>query len=1567
MKFLSELSSSELKALIFAFEFMEGKKGASGQQSQLPGALQNPAKLPPCQYTAQSTPCNDVNVIPQRPIDSVNGYEENSESRTLTVLRRLQKEKGAKWKGRNLQIACDNRVPLNTTPSQYSNFVDPSNGLSIGEYCTQNKNMNNSVVYPNQDSQQVLAPLVGNSKYSQPVKEGAAPSLQDQKANSVCQNYAATSRSNNHCGVLGTDCLLKSYRQASSSVNHDYLGSGQLNGRSYSMQPMDPKSAADTNQTDLYNTNASQHDEHGAKAIESLYNMLQSSYVNKANRHSKRQKMEAPSTINRPSSTELDQASSRSVSAVQSSYGNHVAEYMHSEHSPSIKRNESSSSAQSLSRAPSRQDLEVAHPPSETLNITQKHKESTPLNRSGDKRIESLLRLLVDNSKDRIKNTVFPNLAAHKSPCRSGEQSGSPQLSRTMDVASTPQSIPNAQQVGEYPVNNFTAASVDSHKFVALVSEESSRGQKAAINNVRYSNAGSKGQRGNVSFPEDFLEHGIISPAPSPKLSNGQSAPSVSYTRRAELACKTSSGASAENIVEKMSSASDIYATNDSKICNSSPERVVEELTSDSNSEEPLAKDSDTLEFILRSLGIIPEDSEEESEAILTSLTPLAEENTVVSFPDILTRAELQQDPDTYVPPFNMATQSKKQEVEASQDPLSTTWIVSTDRSNVASFGTRERQYKCNVPADPLYNDNAAFMVGTSDGINQLSSLQQPNIQETSDQNAMVLTSAEHDFPSKATGVSDIETQLAVASVQFDTEDCQKAEEYLPDNSSSAHMVATDMAQFEDVGLHNDSPPSAAGCFPLSSPSSSSSVELAQPTQINTVPCQPVDLGSNYNGHCWRNCSGILSSSKMPVVSDCAASTVNMVRYKKHVVDWHFDSYKGLSKQMNPIPQKEIVWTFETTGLSNSLAWESHENILPDSKNNVGSSSNSTQTAFASNTAGADILPADDTSNSAECITINRPLAKKDMLHTRIRSQCTIHASAVHSFLPNSNSELKPVGVTLGQQLLEDCCLGQEKILSGCTGLAARRNPKPDSPLEIRITLVYSLSEYWDRGTFINGKGIITGSLASTGRKLQRCFRKVCHFSSRRVKRKAKMVNSKAIFRALMGTASNLGESPQRDDITEMPRSQDTIPYTSNSHVHLGEPVSPVAKHSESSFHPQVNLGRVPEDDKRASEAAASTNISNMLPGNGHDDESPSEDCTKAVDKETSALCCLSSRGTMNQNFFSKNKVPSTAELEMSTKSILHFWSPSKDGTEMYYPSQEPEKGFDFEHGIQRIYGGLGIYTAASVAELNKSMHKLSALHQLHFGFTTTVNGSQFHQEKSRLNGLYNQCNEAKVIEVERLSGKLEPTLMDTAATSDFMTDEDNMGSWTETALLKVLLESSSPTACLQSSSDQMGSQLGNSVHGNNEAEASQTKRAIPAMTPNERRNGIRDICELISQGRGFTGLSTHPFRDEESLNECESNVDHSGEIRIEVLKHQEFNNVLSEMSNSILNPQSEGAEESSEGQSPETYWEATKNSGARYLDTTRSEQMETSATEWCSETSNSAMVSLRVVSSMQH
>ncbi|XP_051886496.1 uncharacterized protein LOC127578470 [Pristis pectinata] len=333
----------------------------------------------------------------------------------------------------------------------------------------------------------------------------------------------------------------------------------------------------------------------------------------------------------------------------------------------------------------------------------------------------------------------------------------------------------------------------------------------------------------------------------------------------------------------------------------------------------------------------------------------------------------------------------------------------------------------------------------------------------------------------------------------------------------------------------------------------------------------------------------------------------------------------------------------------------------------------------------------------------------------------------------------------------------------------------------------------------------------------------------------------------------------------------------------------------------------------------------------------------------------------MNQNFFSKNEFHSTAEMEMSTESILRFWSPSKDGTEMHSLGQEPEKGLDFEHEIQRIYGGLGIYTAASEEELNKTMHKLSALHHLQFDFTAAVNGSQVQREKSHLNDLYIQCNEAEVIEVEGVSEEHKPI-------SHLSTDEDNMDNWTDTALLKVLLEPCSPKSGLRKRSDQMSSDLDNCIYGNNEVEAGKTEISVPAVRLTERRNSIHDNNELVNQGRSFTRLSPHPFRDEESLNECEPDMDLSSEMRIKVPGDQEFNSVLSELSNSILTSESVGAEGSLEGQSPGTHWKTIKNCDTRYLDITGYKQMETSATECSSETSNSRTLSFsRVVSNLQH
>ncbi|XP_062914327.1 uncharacterized protein LOC134351708 [Mobula hypostoma] len=1497
MKFLSELSSRELKALMVAFELSEKKKQTAGQVGQLPYAQQNPTKMQSCQFTPQNASCKGVNITSQRSVNLVNGYEEISKSYPSTVLKKLQKE----------QISHVNHMSLNTNPTAYSNFID----LSMRDYCTQSKNMNSNVVYPNQGSQKVLPPHLGNSQYFCP--DPSVPCDQAHKENSVCQNDAETSHSKNHSECLGTDCNLNSYSfnystknlETPSSINPNYPGSSQQNGSHHSIQPMNARTLADINQIDIpdLKTNASQHNDQSFKKLEALYNMLQSSHINKTNSHSKRQKVEAPLPTIRPSAFELDYVNTGSFSAIQSTHVNQVTEYIHNEPPPYTKCNASSPSAHSHSKPLERQNALQ-------LPKTLEEKGSVPTNECGDKSNNSLIRFLLTNSMNEGNNATFMKLAEHKFPCCSSELTGNPQPQYKMDVALHPQSITEEQQTRGYPGDECTVASVDSPKSLALVSEEVSTGEETATNMVHFSTSASNDQKDDASVPEDLQEQDNVSPA---QPLNGQAAPSICNTHNAELNCKASSGLSTGNHEEKITSTSDIYTTKICEVSSSSPERVIEELTSVSNSKESSAKESDTLEFILRSLGIIPEDSEEGR----------AEESTVLTSPDNLSCTKLQQNPD-----IGRSPESKKQKAEASLDPFSK---VSSVGSNVASISIKENQCKLNVPADFLYNDDADSVLRKlkSDEVNQLSSLYQIDIQVKSNQNTTVLSSTEDN-----------------------TEDCQIAKENLPDNLASAetkmqkHTVAINT---EDGSLHDDSI-SSVSASQLSSPSSSSHQRLAQLALINTVPNQPVHLSGSYNDKCLRNCSDIASSRQMPVGSDCYvinASTVNMVRYKRHRVDGRFDLSKELIKQLSPAPQNEIMGTLETMGMSKSQ--DNHENILLDT---AGISSDFTLTAFAGSTAETEISSDNNALNSADHTASDLLHAKQDVPPTRVRLQCTFPASGIHSFLHNSNDELNPLGVTVGQEKLDEGSLVQEGKINGCTAVAAHTNHKTDLPSGIRITFVYSLSEYWEHSTSLNDKDTILGPLATAGRDLQKCFRKVCSFSTHQVKQKAKVINGKGILSALMRTSRNLGASPLRGCITEMSSSQGTVHSMNNSPVDLIDTFS-------TSFHPELNLGRIPADDRHANAITASTNISKLVSGNVCCTESSTEGCPNVEEKETSALCCWSTRETMNQNIFSQNKFPSVAELELSTESILRFWSPSNDVTEVCDPSQEPEKGSDFERGIQRICSGLGIYTAASEVELSKSMHNLSALHHLQFDFTAAISGNQVHGETSHLNGSYNQCSVAEVTEVEEVAEELKSKLVERTAVSYSSTDEDNVGNWTDTALVKLPLETCSPKSCLQNGSDQMRGDLDITVHGDNETEAGKTEMSIPA---GEWRNGTH---EPMNKGSSFTGPSAHPFRDD-SLNEQESDSVLSTEIRIKVLEDQELTSVLSELSSGNPSPESVAAKWSSEGLTPETHWKS-KNCDPRYLDIVGKEQLEMSATVCSSETLTSRTLSFsRTVSSLQ-
>ncbi|XP_067856001.1 serine-rich adhesin for platelets-like [Heptranchias perlo] len=1697
LRFLAELTSRELKSLIFAFEIMEKKKRTAEQVNlqshEVNVPQQNTAMQQSCQFTAQNASCKDANVIPQRSVDLVNGHVEILSSCPPSVLQRLQKDKGAEWKEDNIQISHVNQMSLNTNPTTYSSFNDLSDAASMRDHCAQSRNMNSNPVFQRQGTQPALPPHVVNHQHCYSVKEQTGPSLQAHEENSVCQDDVATSYSHAHCGALGTECNIQNYSfncstsstkslKPSVSVNPNYLGSSQQNGRYNSMQSLDARDASDINQTDtsVLKTNASQHDEQSLKEIKVLNDMLQTSYVNKINGHSKRQKMEASSTTFQPSSAELGRMNTTSISAVQSPYGNHasqmidcqdtwclsagcppfvsnsqnntvmqqVAEFVHREYSPHVERNGSSPSTPSHSRAQERQNAEIAP----SFEIFGNVKDAVRLKQSEDKTEVSLIRCLLTGSDDQVNCAVFPSVTRshttkpagiQKSSGCSSEGSGNLQPPAKMDITSSPERAPGQQITEGYLINEYSATTGGFRKknlTLTLRSEEMSRAQKAAANvGVHWPSAESNDQKSDVSVltSESFPEH-IVSPVPPSKLSCGQSnsvASSVHNQCHTGLHCKTSSGVSAGINMENKSPTSDVYATNDSERNNSSPERVVEELNSVPNSEVLLAKESDTLEFILRSLGIIPEDNGEQSAAILTSLSPgvtNTEQSAVVSLPVDPSCTELKQGQDITLPSFNTVTSSEKQKVEALLGPFSTGCKATTYCSDVASFGTGESQQtrKVHTAAPPSYDDKTPVTSAVGklkpNGVNQSSSLRQPSIQVKNGENptvTMALSSAEDNLPSQATGPPNVVTYGA--SVPVGVGGCQKVVENLLDNSPCAkikrqqHTVAINTTQLEDGKLHDESNPAAAtSCKengsstslinpskssalvsvsdtaltllvepPLieqvqeeqetlslssadsgsqrnnlvSSPSSSSCVHLAT-RLINTAANQfSVGSGGNVNRYSLRNGS---SPSEVPVCSVINTSNLSVVR---HVADGLSDTRKGISKQLTAVPQQETKnGTFEAMGMPIPVAQDSQGNLMLSSEGNFEKSMNCTQAVVPSSTVGIENSSASDASSSIDGTTSNSLHVVQDVLPSRvIRVKCTRSALGIHSFPHSSNGELNPSGLTARQAQLAEGPLIQKETLNGCTAVAVSKNADTDLPLGIRITFVFSLSEYWEHWKVINSKNLISNSLATTSQEVQRSFGKVSSFSTNQMEQQPNKIIGKGPLSAVMQAALNLEESTRRDLVAELPDSWSIDPFANESSAELVDTniLSTATNHRESVFCPELDLNENPVDAKHASEinGLVSTDISKLLPGNVCYNECPTEanDATR-VQRETGVLCCLHSKEVINQNFLSKNEFHSATELEMTTESILRFWTPSEEGTESHRPNQETGKGLDFENDLEWIHGGLELYSVTSAAELNKSMHKLSAIHRLHFGFTATVDGRQLHREESHRKGLYNGaeaivCNEPDLVD-------------DNAPRSHLLTDEDSMSNWTDAALSNVLLKPCKGRACLQNSSNQMTNELETQVDRGKQVEAGKTGITVRGNNPINRHDGH----ELLNQDEQYPEGSTQPFSGQEILSEYESNMDVSSEIKIKVLECQELDDVLSELSDIIpktfmLSPEPGVADETTEEESPGTHWETSRNCDNSHLGVGH-EQMETSSTEGSSDTSNFAPLSPgRVGNSLQH
>ncbi|XP_078424621.1 uncharacterized protein LOC144696776 [Cetorhinus maximus] len=1682
LRFLAELTSGELKALIFAFEVTERRKRKAAQVNLLSGEVnvpqQNPTIMPSYQFTAHNALSQDASIIPERSADLVNGYVEILDSCPPPVLPRLQKDKGAEWKGHGSQISCVNHMSLNSNPTNYSNFKNLSNTTSVSDRCTQRRNMGDNSVFPRPGTQQALEPHVVNHQHCHSLTEQTSPSLQAHKEKtSVCHLGVGTSYSHAHCRALGAECNIQDYSfncfnssstslstLASVPVNPNYLGSSQQNGGyNHSVQSLDAINSPDTNQTNSPDpkTSTSQHDEQSLKEIKALYDMLRTSYGNKMNDDSKRQKLEGCSTRVQPVPSELGQMNNTSISATQSTHDNHasqmigcqdvwcpnagflsssqnttigqqVAEFVRNEYLPLIESNVSNSSNPSHSRAQENQNAET----SPSFEIFGNVKDAVPLTQSEGMTEGSLIHPLPADSMDQVNCAAFTRatrslttkLAEVLKPSScSNEGSGNLRPPNNMDDLSPSQSVPVEQFTEGCLISKCCATSGGFQRNLTQIlrSEDISRMQKAAANvGAHLSNAESNDQESAVPVPlsQGFPEQYIAFPAAASNLSGAPSNlvdPSVHNQGQARLHCKTSSGVSAGIHIENKSLPSDVYPTNDSEINNVSTEKVVEELNSIPNSEDLLAKESDTLEFILRSLGIVPEDNEGENAANLTSLSSSGvtspEQSRTVGLPVDPSCTDVKQN--LTLPSFNMVISSGEQQVAASLNPHSTGSMVTRDWSDVA-FSPGDIG-KVSTAVTPLEDGKTTSAVSKlkPDGVNHWISVCQPNCHVQSGQNPVVTTArsgAEDNFPSQETELPNVVVSSVGGSVPVSVGGSQQLEEKLPDNLACPQIArqhtVTNSIQLEDEKLNRiasckENDPSIGPIIPsklsrlvssvshtasallvepslivqktlppssaygghqqnslFSSLSSSSCVQLAQSTRlINTAanPCS-VGMSGNENRYQLRNYSSTSSPTEEPEVTVCSGinvSNLSLVGYKQPVADGLYDSHTALRKQLNTVLQEDIKnRTFETMGIPLSMTHGSRESLMLSSEESFEKPMDMTQAANVNSLAGIENSSATGASSSAN--TCDSLRAMRDVLFSRVRRlKCARAALGIRSFPQSSNGEVNAASLTVGQ-----ASLVQNETLEGCTAVAASNHTDKDLLSRIRITFVFSLSEHWK---FINSTNFISNSLVSAGQQLLRSSEKVRSFSTKQVERHPNEVNGP--FIAVMGAVSNSEGNTQRH-LTDLPHSQSVVPFTSDSSTQRTDTsiFSAVADHPESVSHPEVGSHKNHASVDHAGETNAldSTNISKLLPGNGQCIKIPPEANNTRVQREASALC-LSSKEMMALNFFSQNKFRSASELEMTTESILRFWSPFGEATESHHPNHEMEKGLAFDQCIEWLHSGLGLCTVASAAELNSNMHKLNAMHCLHFGFTATVDRRQLYGEKSHPKELCNGGSGTEVIVFE----DYKPELLESTSRSHLLTDEGRMDNWADTALSNVLLDTYEPKPCLQNSSSQI-----TQVYGDEQFEAGKAEIAGTVMRMNSRGNksiNSNDERELLSQDQRYPEALTQPSSGQESWNECEPNMDVSSEIKIKVLEHQELKNVLLELSNIIpktliLSPESKVAETSEVG-NPGAHWKLSRNWDHSHLDVAQ-EQMETTATECCSDALNFTSLSLgRVGNSLPH
>ncbi|XP_048404337.2 uncharacterized protein LOC125460685 [Stegostoma tigrinum] len=1571
LRFLEELTFGELKALLLAFEVMDKRKRTARANVQMgevnASPQQNPAMVQSCQFAAQ-----------------------------------------------------------NINSASHVNSKNLSSALSLRDQSMPDRNTDSNSVFPKQSEQQILSPCLPNRHQCNSLIERLSLSLQSyEEKSSVLQD--STMYPHIHQGALGVECNMQDYPlNCLNSKNAESLGSGSVDPNYFGSNQQDEPYNHSFRSLDISSPqiNASPCDEQNQKEIEALYDMLRTSFGNKMNGYSKRQKLEGSSLHFQPVCSESGQINTASSGVTQSAYVNQSSQradcqdiwdtstdlvpklqnpagarqFMHDASSPLGKWKVSSPPACLHSSAELSQSAES----SPTLHTFGNEKDAVLLMQSEVKTEGPFISPLHTTSTVEEKPASFPSAA--RSPTTkpadvlnllrcSSQGSGSQQTVDKVCAATSPHCARTERIIESYLINEHTVTSesFQENLTLAMRAEEFSRMQEAAAHvGVHLSNVISNEQKGDiyvapsVGFPEQLMAQTIE----SSKLSSAPSKLVDLHQHQAGLHCKANSEVPAGIHTENGSPFSDIYTTNDNKVSDASPEKVVEELNSIPNSQSVSTKESDTLEFILRSLGIIPEDSEGPSVATLTSMSPgvtSPEQNIAAFLSNDPSGPEVKQTQDLTLPSFNTAISNDKEQVFASVGPASTGSKETRGWSDVP-VNPGERQQTPKVPFEndrttPAVVKQTPADVNRSISVFQARSVQSPLVNRAQ---------SEEENRLQGTEPPDVVHYAAQGSVPVNSGNNQEAEEHLANNLTCAptahhphaHAVTNaikleggiesskgnnPLMNLHTLSLVNQSVSSVLHASALlDKPPLITQVEEMQETlslpsvggydqllsllsSSRSSPCElPACSTPLINPVADPSCAGLVENSRRASRSDTdsssprkvpeeAAHSIRSVRSNKHcVADGPFDLCRGLRKQQDT--KSGISGTVEN---SVSMVCGCQDSRKPGSEENSAKPGVFPRAANIKGSAGTENSSAPVSSSADTCGSLS---VIRGVLTSRIPLKCRRPALAIEAFPQSSNGEVKTVA---GGSLL------RAKV---CRAAAVSKGAGTDLLSGIRISVIFSLSEYQDHWKIINGAHLISKSSVTAGSQLEQSLLKVSNFSTTQIEQGPTEMNGP------IRAGSNLGR--QGNLITDSPHSQSVVPFLSDSFVQLSNTdiFSTVAKHSDRVYQMEVKLNQNFESSQHRGKpnAVVCADLSKLPTGNGCGTESPREaNDTTGRQRATSVLCCFNSKDLLTQDLFSKNEYRSMADLEATTASIFRFWCPSGQGSEQHQP--ETGKRFDFKSSVKCLRSGIDLYAVVSAAESNSSMHA-SNTRCLQLGLTAAVDREKLHRHKSQPRELSSWRGPTGSTAFEELEQS------ESVLRSHLLTAEDSNGSWDDIASHTTSLETSRPNASLHNSSCQITRR-----NGDKQFEANNIEITVPSLRMDSIMSGhtnSNDRSDVQDQDTPYPEDSMQPFNGPESRSRFEPGVDDSSEIKIKRMDLQGLKTVLSALPSAtssalIHSPASKLDDETSEATSPGAYWKISQDCGSSHLDVAH-EQMEISATDCSSDSAPSELSLGRVGSTLQ-